>query len=111
MFIGTLISNLTAVFWVKPLITYKNVFNVSVFDYFKMYFKFLFIGMIPLFLTHLLTVNIKSSNSFLMFIVNCIINIVVINVFYLIVFWKNEDFKFYKNYLNAIVSKFIKHKV
>lgn len=110
VFIGTLISNLTAVFWVKPLITYKNVFNVSVFDYFKMYFKFLFIGIIPLFLTHLLTVNIKSSNSFLMFIVNCIINIVVINVFYLIVFWKNEDFKFYKNYLNAIVSKFIKHK-
>ncbi|MFR6452005.1 MAG: lipopolysaccharide biosynthesis protein, partial [Clostridium perfringens] len=61
VFIGTLISNLLVVFWTKPYVVYKYIFNKNLFEYFKMYFKYLLIGIVPLIITHNLTSSIKNS--------------------------------------------------
>lgn len=96
VFLGTLISNFSVVFWVKPKITYKYVFDKGISDYFKMYFKYLLITLIPLVITYFLTVNLKDATSMVAFIGNCLINVVVINVIYLILFWRNNEFLYYK---------------
>lgn len=106
VFIGTLISNLTVIFWTKPKITYKYVFNRPLIDYFKMYFKFLSIGTVPLILTHYLTTNIRNINSFYAFAINILINIITINIFYLIVFWKTSEFKYFKNLIFSSILKY-----
>lgn len=105
VFLGTLISNLTVVFWVKPKIVYKYVFNKPLVNYFKMYFKYFFIGLIPLAMTILLTNPLKETITIGAFILNCLINIVVINVFYLIIFWRNENFIYFKNIVLNIINR------
>lgn len=97
VFLGTFISNISVVFWVKPKVTYKYVFKKPLRNYFYMYFRYLFIASIPLVITIMLTNTIKTSNSIMYFIVNCLINIVVINVFYIIIFRNSEEFKYFKN--------------
>ena len=93
VFIGTLISNFTVVFWTKPYVVYKYVFNKKLIDYFKMYFKYLVIALIPLIITGFATAPFKNDYSIISFIINCIINVIIINLFYLVVFFKSEEFK------------------
>lgn len=95
VFIGTLISNFTVVFWTKPYVVYKYVFNKKLIDYFKMYFKYLVIALIPLIITGFATEPFKNDYSIISFIINCIINVIIINLFYLVVFFKSEEFKYY----------------
>lgn len=109
VFIGTFISNLAVVFWIKPKITYKYVFEKPLKDYFKMYFKYLIIAIIPLIITNILTYRFKLINSISILVINCLINIVVINGIYLILFWNNEEFRYFKNLIfNIIRSNFKK---
>lgn len=105
VFIGTLISNLTVIFWTKPLVVYKYVFNKSIIDYFKMYFKYIIISIIPLTLTSIFTYNIKFNYTIYSFIINCIINIIVINLVYLIIFFKTEEFKYFSDITLNIIKK------
>lgn len=109
VFIGTLISNLTVLFWVKPLITYKYVFNRSLLDYFKTYFKYCLISLIPFLITVTLTQNIKSHISFFMLILNGLINTLIINGIYLFIFRKDENFIYFKNLIFAMVKKKINY--
>lgn len=102
VFIGTLISNLAVVFWTKPYIVYKYVFNVSFIEYYKMYFKYILISIIPLIITNILTIQIKNYYTIQSFIINIIINIVTINVIYIIIFIKNNEFKYYLNLIRKI---------
>lgn len=105
VFLGTLISNLVVAFWVKPRIVYKYVFNEPLDEYFKRYFKYVAIGIVPLIITTFLTNPLKETITMNAFILNCLINIVVINTFYLIIFWKNENFIYFKNIVLNIISR------
>ena len=113
VFIGTLISNITVVFWVKPYIVYKYIFNKSIIKYFKTYFKYLFIAIITLFVTSTITNNLKYNYDVFSFIANCLINIIVINVIYIFIFYKTEEFKYFKviisNIINKLNNKFYKN--
>lgn len=102
VFLGTMISNLTVVFWVKPLVVYRYLFKRPVVDYFKTYFKYVFIGMVPLVISAYLTSPFKYTYTFKAFIINVLINVVVINALYLIIFWKNHEFAYFKSTLMKI---------
>ena len=108
VFIGTLISNLTVAFWVKPYIVYKYVFDKNLVEYFKMYFRYLLIALLPLFITNILTSSLKYNYTVTDFILNCSINIVIINIIYIIVFYKSEEFKYFINILDNITKKILK---
>lgn len=105
VFIGTFISNVAVVFWVKPLITYKYVFNRPLIDYFKTYLKYCLIALIPLVVTITLTQGIKSNATFLMLMVNGVINTLIINIIYLLIFRKDENFIYFKH---LILNRFKK---
>lgn len=104
VFLGTMISNLSVVFWVKPMVVYQHVFKKPVIQYFKTYFKYGFIGIIPLILTIYLTAPFKSSHTISAFSLNIFINVIVINGVYLIIFWKNKEFDYFKRILIKIGS-------
>ncbi|MDZ5000036.1 oligosaccharide flippase family protein [Clostridium perfringens] len=101
--LGTLISNLTVIFWLKPKMVYKYVFNKPLKEYFFMYFKYLLIGLIPLIITKYLTIKLRNSQLLIGFIENCIVNIVVINSLYMVIFRKNENFKYFKEVIKNIL--------
>ncbi|EOU1560130.1 O-unit flippase [Clostridium perfringens] len=105
VFLGTMISTVLVIFWIKPFIVYKYVFKKPLINYFKMYFYYTLISFIPLFLTNILVHELKNSYCLASFIINCIINILVINCFYIVVFWKNKSFIYFKN---TILKIFIK---
>lgn len=111
VFIGTLISNLTVIFWVKPKIVYKYVFGVKLIEYFKMYFKYLCVALVLVGVTGYLTTPFKYSESFVYFIVNCLINVIVINMVYLFLFWRKDEFKYFKNIFLKIINVLLKKAV
>lgn len=95
IFLGTLISNFTVLFWVKPYIVYKYVFKENVLQYFVMYFKYAIICCITLFIANIFSSPFKEVYNIFNFISNCLINLLVINIFYIILFRKTDDFKYY----------------
>lgn len=96
VFIGTLLSNLAVIFWVKPLVVYKYIFKVSVRQYFLMYFKYFSLAMIPLFLSYAATKELQEIVTIEAFLLNCFINIVIINSIYLLLFRNNAEFHYFK---------------
>lgn len=105
VFVGTLISNFTVIFWTKPYVVYKYVFDRKLIEYFKMYFKYVIIAIIPLIVTNYCTIAFKYSYTVKSFIINCSINVVVINLIYIIIFSKSQEFRYYVNIFMKIVKK------
>lgn len=106
VFIGTLISNFSVIFWTKPYIVYKYVFNRNLREYFKMYFKYFTIGIMSLLFTVLLTKNIKEVYTFEAFVLNCLINLISVNTIYIIIFKNTDIFNYYKK----LIFKLLKSK-
>ncbi|MGU8908539.1 lipopolysaccharide biosynthesis protein [Clostridium perfringens] len=104
--IGTFISNIAVIFWIKPMIVYKNVFKKTVIKYFCMYFFYLSIGLIPLVITNFITKNLKSINNIYALLINCIINIVIVNFIYILIFKNLDEFKYFANIIRGIFFKF-----
>lgn len=99
VFLGTLVSNLTVVFWTKPYIVYKYIFNKNLSTYFKMYFRHVLLSIVPLSISIAFTHYIKYKYTIISFIYNCLINIIVINLIYIIIFYRTEEFKYFKDIL------------
>lgn len=97
VFIGTLISNLSVVFWVKPKIVFNQVFNKSLLEYFSNYLKYLSFGVIAFLVTRTMYYFINFNNGISGFLLNCILNVILINTTYLIIFHNSEEFLYYKN--------------
>lgn len=96
IFLGTLVSNLSIVFWIKPKIVYKHIFQEKLRKYFIMYFKYTGIALIPLILTYAATINLQNSISLSAFLINCLLNIIIINLFYFVIFRNNIEFLYFK---------------
>ena len=104
VFVGTLVSNFTVIFWTKPYVVYKYVFGKPLINYFIMYFKYLLIGVIALFISDYITSLVKYDLSIISFIINCLINIIFINCIYIIIFFKTNEFKYYLELLKNIIN-------
>lgn len=104
VFIGTLISNFTVIFWTKPYVVYKYVFSERLVKYFIMYFKYLLFALITLIVTGIITSPFKNNISILSFIINCILNVITINLIYCIIFFKTKEFKYYMKLVLKIIS-------
>ncbi|MGL5480052.1 MAG: lipopolysaccharide biosynthesis protein [Clostridium sp.] len=104
VFIGTMISNILVIFWTHPYIVYRYVFEKPLIVYFKIYFKYLFIGIIVLILTNFVRVNFLNSVNFLTIVLNGIVDLIIVNGIYLILFWRTSEFKYYKNILENMIT-------
>lgn len=105
VFLGTLISNFMVIFWTKPYVVYKYVFGKNLIEYFKMYIRYLIVSIVPLVITNILCSAFKYDYSVVSFILNCLINIVVINTIYIVIFYSTDEFKYYLNIMYQIISE------
>ncbi|OZT11325.1 O-unit flippase [Priestia aryabhattai] len=99
VFIGTLISNFLVVFWVKPKMTYKYVFEEKLIKYFQLYFKYFVIGMLPFIICYFISKHLFIENTITAFLLNLIMNVIVTNTIYLVLFRKNKEFIYFKGLL------------
>lgn len=110
IFLGTLISNITVVFWIKPKMVYKYIFREKLRIYFSMYFKYTGIAFIALLLTHLTTEHLQLIITVPAFLLNCLINILLINIFYLFIFRNTDEYLFFKKLIVEKTSRWMPRK-
>lgn len=94
IFIGTLLSNFAVIFWTKPYVVYKYVFHRSVKEYFVTYLKKSLIVVGSIIITHFVTTPFKYQYTIKAFIINCILNIVIMSLINLLIFYKTSEFKY-----------------
>ena len=103
VFIGTLVSTILFSFWIKPIIVYRNIFKISYKEYFVDFanriISIFFIGGVCYWLNNL----IFTKHSFINFIGELLICIIVPNLI-LIIFTRNTS-EF--NYLYGVVKSMI----
>lgn len=101
IFMGTLISNLLIVFWVKPKIVYKYVFKISVFKYFERYFYYLALLLISLVTTNHVSSYLNKNYTLIFFTFNILINLIILTILYLLFFGRSNDFRYFLNLLRT----------
>lgn len=97
VFIGTILSTLLTVWWREPIILYSNVFQRRAGEYFWTYSKWLFLtiilGGILYWLCNLFPVSILG------FCIKLFVCVIVINAFYICIFYKSPYYVFLKKNL------------
>lgn len=105
VFLGTLISNLTVVFWVGPLIVYRFVLGVPLRAYFLRYARYTAIACVPLLLSTWITANLGMGDTWPALLLCLATTFVVVNVCYLVVFHRTAEFSYFSTLLRALLRQ------
>lgn len=112
--LGSFISNIATNFWFEPYVIFKHKFNVPIFSYFIKFFEYFIATLVCGALLFFLCNFISVGNLIINFIVSMIVCIIFINVFYVMIFGRTKEFRyFYQLVSNArrkVINKF-KHKM
>ena len=103
--LGTIISMLFVCVWIEARILFKYGFSKNVIEFFKIYAKYLVIGVVGLILTYGANLLIKG-NTITTLILRFTVSIIVSNLVILISTFKTEEFK----YLYHIIFSKIKNR-
>lgn len=103
--LGTIISMLFVCVWIEARILFKYGFSKNVIEFFKIYAKYLVIGVVGLILTYGANLLIKE-NTITTLILRFTVSIIVSNLVILISTFKTEEFK----YLYNIIFSKIKNR-
>lgn len=109
VYIGTIASRIVFMI-LRPLVTYKFMFNVSALEYYKRVLKYLLITFIVGALTYFSTFWVLSKISVLRFFIACIIVAIVPNLLFLVINFKTEEFKCLVNRFKTIITNIRKVK-
>ncbi|OMF35939.1 hypothetical protein BK133_09615 [Paenibacillus sp. FSL H8-0548] len=104
IFIGTLVSALLVPFWYTPLLVYRKVFNQPVRHYYYHYALYTTLGIAAGGIVGYVIHFLPSSTIAWLFLKG-IICLFIVNVFYIIVFHRTEQFKYLYNIVQALLSK------
>lgn len=108
--IGTTVSAVTTTIWVEAKVVYKHVLNQSVLRFFARYFIYFLIVIAVGVLTYFTTDWLKVD-GILTFILKTIICAVVINVSFVVLFFKTAEFKEIVNsYVKPLYKKVFKKR-
>ncbi|MGQ4526095.1 lipopolysaccharide biosynthesis protein [Intestinibacter bartlettii] len=109
---ATTIARITTNVWYDPYIVYKLIFNKSPKKYFYKYMKNILIISLTFSLTsYIVSIISFINNIYLKCLLKLIICIIVPNICFLIIFYKNNDLKFIKNYIFNILRNRIKNSI
>lgn len=101
--IATAISRLITTYWYTPYMLYKKKFNTSSSKYFLKQVVY----MLCLIIAYIIIMPINKylvANNYIMFFIKAAVEFILINVIFLIIFHKTEDYK-------DIYVRFIKNKL
>lgn len=106
VFIGTIISTFVLFFYSYPKFVYKPLFERTYVQYIKDYIPYLISTILSVIVTYLIISWIQVTNPILQIVVNVILVCMIPNMIHLLLFYKTEQFKYYKE----LFIKFIKKK-
>lgn len=99
IFLGTTFSYLLFSFWNQPRILFKYYMKENLFKYFSLYFKFTIITVIVGGATSIICSNLISGYTFLSLVIRGLVCVILVNLVYLCLFKKTEEFKYVYNIL------------
>lgn len=105
VFIGTTISTLIVPFWNQPRILFKYGFEVSVWEYFRKYLYYVVLTVLVGVLTTSICNLVVVSNLFLSLVIKGLICVGVINLCYIVIFFRTEEFKYLLNIIKPMAAK------
>lgn len=101
VFMGTVASGLVLWCYSYPKYVYKNLFGRSYYDYIKETIYYLIVFVLVAGFSYSLAILISFENVYLQFISNVLIALIVPNVIMLLLFSKDENFKYFINMLKG----------
>lgn len=107
IFMGTTISTIVIPLWIQSNLVYKYVFDKPLIEYFKKYVFYLVLTLGAGTLTTYLC-NFIEMGSFLALVIRGLICVFVVNIVYIIIFFKSEEFKYLLGIAKDIVGSKIK---
>lgn len=111
VFIGTFVSSITTCFWIEPYILYKHGLKKNVVNYAKKYALYTIITVVIATLLSIICSYFKAINI-INFIIKMLICIILFNLIFIVIFFKTDEFKYYKNLflkmLNRLINKIAK---
>lgn len=105
VFIGTIMSTLVLFSYSYPKYVYMPLFEKTYAQYLKDYFRIVIIAIIAVFATYIITSLIKVGNNILQIIINLIIVCIIPNIIHLLVFYKSDELKYYKDMIQNILRE------
>lgn len=103
IFIGTTISTVSIPLWVQSKLVYKYVFDKSVLEYFKKYFSYIILTIITGIITTFLCNILVPWIGFTALVTKGIICVTFINIIYIFVFYRTEEFEYLWNIGKSII--------
>lgn len=104
IFLGTWISSMLIPFWLTPYLVYKKVFALPLKQYFKQYVLFTGIGLIACGAS----IGISRAlphETLLQLVIQIVICFVMINLLYVLIFYKTDEFKYLVGIAKTLASK------
>lgn len=96
VFIGTIISTFILFFYGYPKFVYKPLFEGTYLQYVKDYIPYIMGTILSVSITYFVISHIHISNSILQIVINIILVGIIPNMIHLLLFYKTEQFKYYK---------------
>ena len=108
VFIGTIISTFIIFFYSYPKFVYKPLFKRTYIQYLKDYVPYVLVAIISVTITYVIVNSINLQNEILQIIINIILVIIIPNIIHIILFFKTEEFKYYKDIIiNNLKNKYV----
>lgn len=107
IFLGTTISTISIPIWVQSKLVYNQVFNKSVFKYFKRYFIYFILTLVCGAITVNLCKLIVISNIFISIIIKGIICVTIPSLIYSILFFNTKEFRYLLSVGQPMIKKII----
>lgn len=108
VFMGTIASVTVLFLYSYPKYVYKTLFKKKQTEYIKEVVKFFFIMVTTAIIINIIINQIVFNNVYLQFIINVFMCIVATLLIYTIIFYKTEEFSYYKNIIMTILHKWYK---
>lgn len=102
--LGTMISTITVPLWTQSKLVYNKVFNKSVSEYFKKYISYVLLTLICGIGTTLICNVIIMNNKIVEFIIKGVICIMIPSIIYIMLFYKNDEFKYIIKSIKILVK-------
>lgn len=109
IFLGTLISTLTTCFWIEPYVLYKHGFKTGVKEYFILFAKYTFVGIMAGLITWYLC-SLITAVTWGSLMVKVVICVIVPNVIFVLLFHKTREFRYFYNMFSNLIMKKLKKR-
>lgn len=102
--LGTILSMLFTCIWVEPYILFKYGFKMKVSLYFKIFIRYIIIGIVAFAITYFVNELIVGI-SLINFIIRLVVIVIISNTIIMLMTFRTEEFKYFLNVIKKIFKE------